>query len=344
MEGHCESLLAQLLCSQIPPSASGSLRCDFYLRQSSKIKYLIQGSEKATWISLRCGQKVLPQCNQRKPFIVLEHIDLVALAAALRKGLFSRSYDNLPFTLSACRSLKTFGQFLCRRMRDFILHGVEGKLSGWEPDKEKLWSTFPAVLYSTILLRHWKGLFLVTPIWSRGSQGGALGPDRCWERPWGTGSQNISTGLPSAPGRSPTLRADLQERGAKGSALLCKGGGYLAQSREQLTSELSFSGFSCTREWARPLPVYKRLLLCPYSIQTESYDREYKVSWKLVFERWILETWIRTGLHFQLLGPNPSLSYSRKARVTTQCNQLFQIPLMWQEKSCLMTLRLTAFP
>lgn len=130
MEGHCESLLAQLLCSQIPPSASGSLRCDFYLRQSSKIKYLIQGSEKATWISLRCGQKVLPQCNQRKPFIVLEHIDPVALAAALRKGLFSKSYDNLPFTLSACRSLKTFGQFLCRKMRDFILHGVEASLVG----------------------------------------------------------------------------------------------------------------------------------------------------------------------------------------------------------------------
>lgn len=37
-------------------------------------------------------------------------------------------------------------------------------------------------------------------------------------------------------------------------ALLCKGGGYLAQSREQLTLELSFSGFSCTRECFRPLP------------------------------------------------------------------------------------------
>lgn len=221
------SLWISLGSTAMQPNSSLSFRLSemwlLFKTKSSKIKYLIQGSEKATWISLRCGQKVLPQCNQRKPFIVLEHIDLVALAAALRKGLFSRSYDNLPFTLSACRSLKTFGQFLCRRMRDFILHGVEGKLSGWEPDKEKLWSTFPAVLYSTILLRHWKGLFLVTPIWSRGSQGGGLGPDRCWERPWGTGSQNISTGLPSAPGGSPTLRADLQERGAKGSVLLCKG-------------------------------------------------------------------------------------------------------------------------
>lgn len=59
----------------------------------------------------------------------------------------------------------------------------------------------------------------------------------------------------------------------------------------------------------------------------------YKVSWKLVFERWILETWIRTGLHFQLLGPNPSLSYSHKARITSHCNQSFQISLMWHWKS-----------
>lgn len=160
----------------------------------------------------------------------------------------------------------------------------------------------------------------------------------------GLGARTSARGSPLLLGDLPHYVQICRRGGAKGSALLCKGGGYLAQSREQLTSELSFSGFSCTREWARPLPVYKRLLFRPYSIQTESYDREYKVWCKLVFERWILETWIRTGLHFQLLGPNPSLSYSRKARVTTQCNQLFQIPLMWQEKSCLMTLRLTAFP
>lgn len=71
----------------------------------------------------------------------------------------------------------------------------------------------------------------------------------CWGKQGGTGSQGSGVGLPSF-----LLRADLQGRGAKGLALLCKGGGYLAQSREQLTSELSFSGFSYTREWVRPLP------------------------------------------------------------------------------------------
>lgn len=52
--------------------------------------------------------------------------------------------------------------------------------------------------------------------------------------------------------------------------------------------------------------VYRRLLFQPSSVQTRNYDRKYTMSWKLVSERWIPETWIRTGP--SCWGLNPSLS------------------------------------
>lgn len=65
---------------------------------------------------------MLPQCNQRKPLTVLEHTDLVALAAALGKGLFIGA---VTIWVSAGHRLPLDSLAPVQEERDFILHGVE---------------------------------------------------------------------------------------------------------------------------------------------------------------------------------------------------------------------------
>ena len=135
--------------------------------------------------------------------------------------------------------------------------------AGWEPGKEnQLCSTSPAGSSSTVLPP--QVLQRIVPrdshpeqrLWRKGRRSDGSPAEPCRQELGEAGRDRE----PEKGVRLPPLLWDdvlryVQVcRREEPKALLCKGGGYLAQSREQLTRELSFSGFSCTREWVRPLP------------------------------------------------------------------------------------------